>query len=560
MSGGHNPARLASILAQFGGVADEIVVAVEEPRAIATHVAVSHVADRVLSFPPTAPSDRPISWLFGACSGTWILNIDDDEVPSPRLIELLPEILARRDITHGWIARRWLYPGTDTYLVEAPWGTEFQLRLFLVDSRFVQFSDEFHRPVVAHGPGLFIDAPLWHLDTATNSVERRGAKADAYELERPGMKISGRAHNHALYVPELASDPIVVAVPGADQAVIVAAVAGELVATRQTPATLTHAAVAEVDRTWPGEPYSPTLHSGRITCATAHTSMRAGVQETIDAYVTNESEEIWRWGKEARPEIRLGYRWSLNGIPVREPRLLRTPFPADLHPGETQFVPVHVVPPDKPGRYALQLEIVHEGFGSFGSSQPFELEVRKRQVVAVVGAPASVGAALVLLAPSPEVEPIVVLGNDSDRSTYGDYACVSGLRASLLDGLEGAGRLSRGLRLLWRSLGLIREARRYRRTGVTHDVRLVGLFDLLASSESVIVAGPDWAPDAAAGREWWRLVTTILVGRAIGRPVLVSDEAVPRGSGGQNVTCRRLIGWFGTPLASVPPEIPSAGP
>ena len=33
MSSGRSPARLASILALFGAVADEIVVAVEEPRA-----------------------------------------------------------------------------------------------------------------------------------------------------------------------------------------------------------------------------------------------------------------------------------------------------------------------------------------------------------------------------------------------------------------------------------------------------------------------------------------------------------------------------------------------
>ena len=170
MSGGRNPERLASILARFGDVASEIVVAVEEPRARVTHAAVANVADQVWSFPPTESPDQPIPWLFGLCSGKWILNIDDDEVPSPALIKMLPEIVARRDITHAWIARRWLYPTTDTYLAEPPWSAEVQLRLFLADQRFLQFSDVFHRPVVAHGPGIFIDAPLWHLDTAVNPV------------------------------------------------------------------------------------------------------------------------------------------------------------------------------------------------------------------------------------------------------------------------------------------------------------------------------------------------------------------------------------------------------
>ena len=307
MSGGHNPGRLASILALFGEVADEIVVAVEEPSALATHDAVAQVVDWVCSFPPTEPSDRPIPWLFGLCSGKWILNIDDDEVPSPELIERLPGIIARQDITHGWIARRWLYPSTSTYLTEPPWSTEFQLRLFLADERFVQFSDIFHRPVIAHGPGLFIDAPLWHLDTAVNPVRRRRLKADAYEFARPGMKIGGRAHNHSFYLPELVPNATVAAVPRVDRNVIDAVLAGSAAPTRQARAHLTYASDDEVGRVWPGAPHADTLHRGRLAVASLPAGMRAGVQETIDVYVTNESTETWRFGKErtARDSTRL---------------------------------------------------------------------------------------------------------------------------------------------------------------------------------------------------------------------------------------------------------------
>ena len=132
-------------------------------------------------------------------------------------------------------------PTTDTYLAEPPWSTESQLRLFLADERFLQFSDVFHRPVVAHGPGLFIDAPLWHLDTAVNPVERRRAKAIAYEFARPGMSISGRCHNQALYVPELVPNVAVAVVPCADHAVIDAVVAGGVAATRKSRASLAYA-------------------------------------------------------------------------------------------------------------------------------------------------------------------------------------------------------------------------------------------------------------------------------------------------------------------------------
>jgi hypothetical protein len=548
MSGGHSPARLASILALFGNVASEIVVAVEEPRALATHAAVAHVADRVLSFPPTGPADRPIPWLFGLCSGRWILNIDDDEVPSPQLIEMLPEIVARGDITHGWIARRWLYPATDTYLAQAPWNTEFQLRLFVADKRFVQFSDLFHRPVVAHGPGLFIDAPLWHLDTAVNPIEQRRVKADAYERARPGLKFGGRAHNHAFYIPELVPDAAVAPVPCLEQAVIDAAIAGDWVSTRRARASLTYTPAEDVDRAWPGAPHADTLHRGRIAVAEMPASMKAGVQETIDAYVTNASEETWRWGKEARPEIRLGYQWSLEGNPVYEPTALRTPFPADLRPGATQLVPVHVVPPRRAGRYALQMDLLHEGYGSFGSTSPVKLEVRERELLAVVGLPVSITQTLASLAPPPEVEPVVVLGNDSDRPAYGDHLSVSGLRPSLLAGLERSGRLSRSLRLPWRSLGIIWSARRYRRTEITHDARLADLFDLLAHAQALVIAGRDWPDDAAPGREWWRLVTTILVARTIKLPVFVSNEAVPHGTGTRDALFRWLIVRSSSPI------------
>ena len=183
---------------------------------------------------------------------------------------------------------------------------------------------------------------------------------------------------------------------------------------------------------------------------------------------------------------------------------LRTPLPADIRPGETQCVPVHVVPPSQPGRYELQLIVLHDGVGLVGSTATVALEVRDRELVAVIGRPGDVTETLAGLALPPEVEPVVVLGNDSDRSAYGDYQSVPGLRHSLLDGLEDSGRLARGVRLSSRSLSVVRSARRYRRTKVTHDVRLVGLFDVLAHSRKLVIAGIDWPADAAPGREWWR--------------------------------------------------------
>ena len=51
----------------------------------------------------------------------------------------------------------------------------------------MQFSDVFHRPVVCHGPSMYVEAPLWHLDTMLNAAAERRLKAAGYERERPGQ-------------------------------------------------------------------------------------------------------------------------------------------------------------------------------------------------------------------------------------------------------------------------------------------------------------------------------------------------------------------------------------
>ena len=98
MTSGRRPALLAGVLASLRSVADEIVVAVEATRAADVHSAVAGVADRVIAFPQTFPADRPIAWLFRSCSGTWIFNVDDDEIPSPALVAALPELVRRTGV------------------------------------------------------------------------------------------------------------------------------------------------------------------------------------------------------------------------------------------------------------------------------------------------------------------------------------------------------------------------------------------------------------------------------------------------------------------------------
>jgi hypothetical protein len=527
LTAGRHPALLAGILGFLRPVADEIVVAAELERAGEVARAVGDIADLMLSFPAAPPADRQIAWLFGQCSGRWIFNVDDDEVPSPRLVAALPELVRREDLTHAWVARRWLYPTPETYLAQPPWSTEFQLRLVLADERFLQFSDVFHRPVVCHGPSLFLDAPLWHLDTALNPAARRSAKALAYERERPGMRLGGLAHNTGVYVPELTPDPALEAVPDEDREAIAAALLGSsgsraaLVKTRAA----TH---AEIDIAWPGAPFPESLYRASLAVPAPPTAMTAGVQQTIDVRVTNESDRVWRWGKDARPEIRLGYRWNRAGTAVRDTLRLRTPLPADLRPDETQLVPVHVVAPSGTGRYELELDLVHERERErwFNLGVSFPIEVRPRERLAVIGPAEQLPALPGELGLTPVLELVGVLRDRADREQYGEHETVESLRSHLLRDSDSKGRVGTLWQLTRRTLEAARAARRPDRNQQSLDA----LVESASSTDGLVIAGPTWSTDAAHGREWWALAATALVWRLRAKPVVLREGAIPQGS------------------------------
>src|SRR5207248_11665653 len=87
------------------------------------------------------------------------------------------------------------------------------LRLVRTDPRLVSFSDEFHRPIIAAGPGRFLEEPLWHADPILRPFELRREKTRRYERTRPGLRVGGRALNFAFYLPEQRPDARLAPVP-----------------------------------------------------------------------------------------------------------------------------------------------------------------------------------------------------------------------------------------------------------------------------------------------------------------------------------------------------------
>src|SRR6185312_9276854 len=115
--------------------------------------------------------------------------------------------------------------------------------------------------------------------------------------------------------------------------------------------------------------------------------------------IENRGDCVWRSGDHA---ITLGTRW--NGIEG-----IRTALPADVLPGESAVVPLHVVPPAEPGQHLLEVDLVHEHVRWFDRGLRVDVTVGRRRRVLVAGPPGELDDTLDTIALVPELEPTLVL-------------------------------------------------------------------------------------------------------------------------------------------------------
>jgi hypothetical protein len=78
------------------------------------------------------------------------------------------------------------------------------------------------------------------------------------------------------------------------------------------------------------------------------------------------------------PAVRLGFRWVHGDGQALPYHARRTALPTTVRPGDSLLVPVEVVPPEKPGRYVLELDLVHENVRWFGRPTRLEILVTDR--------------------------------------------------------------------------------------------------------------------------------------------------------------------------------------
>jgi hypothetical protein len=374
ITSGGSAARLRALLELVRPHVDEIVLAVDrdgDPGALET---CADLADRRLSYELDGPPSRLIGWIRSLCTRDWILQLDDDEVPSAALLEALPELMAeRRPLGYG-LLRRWVYPSSDRYVGTAPWGVESLERLIRNVPGAWRFEGPVHTTPHATAEIRHVALPFYHVDLVVQPEAARRTKAITYETYRPGVEYRGLSAN-ALYLPEAFEDLETVPVPREDIALVDALVspnappeqarprAGvERVASREIAAFTQSAKV-------PAEDYRATL---RLREPPA--SLTSGASHPLVVTIRNEGSTAWPWGGDVEPLIRLGYRWIRpdTGEAVLDRRVLLT---ETVRPGRETLLAIAVDTPEEADDYVLEFDLVHEHVRWFGC------EVRARVTV-----------------------------------------------------------------------------------------------------------------------------------------------------------------------------------
>ncbi len=341
------PGQVAVALGALRPVADEIVVAADSRVDVGALRAYDDVADRVVRFEFRPPVDRPRAWLAAQCTGDWLLSIDGDEVPSAALIAALPRLTAAIDVQQCWLPRRWLFPDASSWLAEAPWWPDFQVRLMRNDATLAARA-ELHGGFVAVLPARHADAPLYHLDTVVNDEATRAGKAGRYAAEAPERSAYGGGRlSEVMYRPERWASGATRPVPDEDRELIdrvLAARTTTLAAGRPardrpavTPALVpaavidAHASTASMH----GDDYAVALRLYEVTTGDGPLRLAPGETRPVYVEVENRGGATWRWGLDQQPLVRVSHHWR---TPRRGRHPVRGPAqPAAIHPPARRF-------------------------------------------------------------------------------------------------------------------------------------------------------------------------------------------------------------------------------
>ena len=119
--------------------------------------------------------------MFSACSGDFILRLDDDETLTRINPAKIIQTLDQYHLSGLNIPRRWLVPPGDRFIATSPWYPDHQLRIIKNDDKIL-YSKMIHQKLGTMGKTAFTkDLHIHHFDFIYNSREQRDKKVKHYD-------------------------------------------------------------------------------------------------------------------------------------------------------------------------------------------------------------------------------------------------------------------------------------------------------------------------------------------------------------------------------------------
>jgi hypothetical protein len=108
----------------------------------------------------------------------------------------------------------------------------------------------------------------------------------------------------------------------------------------------------------PSSADSPAALAASYTVTAIPPEAFAGEPVAVSVEARNTGHAVWQaWAPGAHGEVRLGWRWSRDGVDVLAGR---APLSQDVAPGETAWFDARIAPPPVPGDYVLTVDLVSE--------------------------------------------------------------------------------------------------------------------------------------------------------------------------------------------------------